>query len=198
MASKTLSFYVTDLKQDATVMLIFDPFSGSDSEPFPFLDFYKVKFPVVWRVIKFRAGGRAKATVTYLPRLAFGHAQTNDDNVVTVAKWVELQSGDTAAATGKNRTTQSDGTRFIKVDADGEHFEPVLLCTGVRANSNVTTQFTPTLSAYVTRDYEKSQYLRGEVESEAIWVQNLNLLEEHTSWSFRDDEETGCFSIERT
>lgn len=42
-----------------------------------------------------------------------------------------------------------------------------------------------------------SQMLRGEVETDAIWSQNLNELDDVTGWNLVEDEESGMFSMER-
>lgn len=37
--------------------------------------------------------------------------------------------------------------------------------------------------------------LRGEVETDAIWSQNLNELDDVTGWNLIEDEESGQFAI---
>ncbi|CUA77327.1 hypothetical protein RSOLAG22IIIB_06656 [Rhizoctonia solani] len=148
MATKTLNFYAYGLQKDTTVMLMFEPPNNHK--------LFKDQFPVVWKVITFRAKGHAKASIQYGARLAFGYAQTDQDNLVDSAAWVEVR---------------------------------------VRAGSNVTAQFTPNLTAYVTRDYKATEMLRGEVETDAIWTRNLNELDDVTGWNFVEDDASGAFSI---
>lgn len=38
--------------------------------------------------------------------------------------------------------------------------------------------------------------LRGEVETDAIWSQNLNEIDDVTGWRFSEDDVSGAFSIE--
>ncbi|QRV84652.1 hypothetical protein RhiJN_26717 [Ceratobasidium sp. AG-Ba] len=208
MATKTLNFYTYNLQKDTTIMLTFDPVDNGK--------LFRNQFPVVWKVITFRAGGHGKAVVRYVSRLAFGYAQMDDSNFVDSAAWVEVKSGDMTSIKGSNGdkrfggVTKREDTRllvcknntnaranlsigFVKGDGIDQRFDPVLLWTGVGAKSNITAQFTPKLSVYVTQ----SQYLRGEVETDAIWTQDLNLLDDVTSWNFEEDGESGSFRIEK-
>lgn len=41
-----------------------------------------------------------------------------------------------------------------------------------------------------------SEMLRGEVQTEAIWSMNLNLLDDVTGWNLTENEESGLFTIE--
>ncbi|KAG9081169.1 hypothetical protein FRC06_005754, partial [Ceratobasidium sp. 370] len=92
-------------------MLMFDPPSTSK--------LYRDQFPVVWKIINFRAGGHAKATVKYAARLAFGYAQTDDNNLVDSAAWVEVKSGDVSSIVGEagdkrfGPTTKREGTKLL-------------------------------------------------------------------------------------
>ncbi|KAG9085642.1 hypothetical protein FRC06_003526 [Ceratobasidium sp. 370] len=221
MASKTLNFYTYGLQKDTTVMLMFEPPSD--------VKLFRDQFPVVWKIITFRAGGHSKASVKYVARLAFGYAQTarfslnarnDDNNLVDSAAWVEVMSGDMSSITGGpgqkrfGPTTKREGTKllvcknntneranlsigFVKGNDINQRFEPTLVWTGVGSKSNITVQFTPILTAYVTRDYQASQLLRGEVETDKIWSQNLNELDDVTGWNFVEDDTSGAFSIEK-
>jgi hypothetical protein len=79
----------------------------------------------------------------------------------------------------------------------------------------VTSRFTPIVQAYVTRDYQckrifpilrllliicpenlASEIIRGEFESDPIWEQDLNEVEEVTKWNFVEDDANGAFRIE--
>ncbi|CAE6458623.1 unnamed protein product [Rhizoctonia solani] len=213
MATKTLNFYAYGLQKDTTVMLMFEPPNSHK--------LFKDQFPVVWKVITFRARGHAKASIQYGARLAFGYAQTGQDNLVDSAAWVEVKSGDISSISGgpgqkrfgdiskgngskllvcKNNT---DGRAnlsigFVKGDSIHQRYEPTLIWTGVGAGSNITAQFTPNLTAYVTRDYKATEMLRGEVETDAIWTCNLNELDDVTGWNFVEDDASGGFSIQKS
>ncbi|KAF8600679.1 hypothetical protein BDV93DRAFT_261243 [Ceratobasidium sp. AG-I] len=206
MASKTLSFYSSGLQRDTTVMLMFDP-------P-PSMKLFRTMFPVVWKVITFRAQGHGKASVIYVPRYAFGYAQTDADNLVNVPFWKEVESGDIASVSGGpgaehfGENSKDDNSKLLvcknNTEApanfsigtlNGERYEPALLWTDIGVGSEVLAQFVPTLTAYITRDYKASELLRGEVESEAIWQAELNELDDATAWQLVEDAETGEFSI---
>ncbi|KAG8727782.1 hypothetical protein FRC11_012462, partial [Ceratobasidium sp. 423] len=64
--------------------------------------------------------------------------------------------------------------------------------------SETVARFTPKLSVYVTRNYKVNEVLRGEVETDAIWTQNLNEIDDVTSWNFVEHPSTGEFSVEPT
>ncbi|KAB5592337.1 hypothetical protein CTheo_4218 [Ceratobasidium theobromae] len=197
---------------DTTVMLMFQPPQTSK--------LFRDQFPVVWKVITFRAKGHAKAVVQYVPRLAFGYAQTDSDNLVDSAAWVEVKSGDISSISGGpgqkrfGDNAKGSGTKLlvcqnnthsranlslglVKGDGINQRYEPVLIWTGVGSKSNIATQFTPILTAYVTREYRATEMLRGEVETDAIWSCNLNELEDVTGWNFMEDETSGAFIIEQ-
>ncbi|KAG8793422.1 hypothetical protein FRC12_002797 [Ceratobasidium sp. 428] len=210
MATKTLNFYSYNLQKDTSVVLLFRPPANNK--------LFKDQFPVVWKVITFRARGHGKATVKYAARLAFGYAQTDADNLVDSGAWTEVRSGEMTSITGDagekrfGGVTKREGTKlivcknnssgradlsigFVKGDGIDQRFEPALVWTGVGAKSNVTAQFTPVLHAYVTRDYQASQLLRGEIETDEIWSQNINELDDVTGWNFEEDDANGGFSI---
>ncbi|KAG8701176.1 hypothetical protein FRC09_005513, partial [Ceratobasidium sp. 395] len=94
-----------------------------------------------------------------------------------------------------NYPTYTYATGFVKGDGIDQRFEPTLVWTSVGAKSNIAAQFTPVLRAYVTRDYQASQLLRGEVETDTIWEQNINELNDVTGWNFQEDDANGGFSI---
>ncbi|KAB5589142.1 hypothetical protein CTheo_7414 [Ceratobasidium theobromae] len=211
MASKTMNFYACGLQKDTTVMLMFEPPKNDK--------LFRDQFPVVWKVITFRAKGNAKATVKYVNRLAFGYAQTDSENLVDSAAWVEVKSGDISSITGgpgqkrfgdiskgsgtkllvcKNNTNDRANLSigFVKGDDIDQRYEPTLVWTGVGSKSNITAQFTPTLTAYVTREYKATEMLRGEVETDAIWTCNINEIDDVTGWNFIEDGASGAFSIE--
>ncbi|QRV85490.1 hypothetical protein RhiJN_27564 [Ceratobasidium sp. AG-Ba] len=223
MATRTINFYTNNLRQetelelhyhlrDVSIVLVFQPLSVGK--------LFKTQYPIVWKVITFRKGAHSKATVRYSSRLAFGYSQTDDDNMVDSAAWIEVQSGDVATLknvdggkqfTGvinregskqivcKNSTNQrvNFSIGFVKGNDFDQRFDPALLWTGVGAGASISTQFTPVVSAYVTSGYRESQYLRGEVETDAIWTQDINLLDDVTSWYFKEDGESGEFLLQQ-
>ncbi|KAG8719088.1 hypothetical protein FRC08_003706 [Ceratobasidium sp. 394] len=199
MNTKTLNFFSYNLAK-TNVVLVFRPPKSSR--------LYRDQFPVVWKVMTFRGPGHGKAFVKYSARLAFGYAQTDADSLVSTAAWTELKTNDITGASGapgdstkhfvcKNNSDVPADLNIGLVSGDGtnESFEPTLIFRGVGAGSTLTAQFTPVLQAYVTRDYQVSQLLRGEMETDRIWETNLDEIDEVTSWAFREDDSTGEFSI---
>ncbi|KAG8965316.1 hypothetical protein FRC03_000700 [Tulasnella sp. 419] len=209
MATRTLNFYSYGLTEDVTIMLMFDP-------PNPerlFID----QWPIAWKVITLRKGSHCKASVSYCARIAFSTAQVNKDNIVDCETWQEVSLGQTTTlAVGKNFTPSMAGGNgrlmglknrtgdratvgigFVKGDLIHQRYEPTLLWTGGINNSNVNVQFTPKLSAYVTKAYQSSELLRGEVETDSIWTQDLAVLEEVSGWNIIEDG-TGNFMIEQS
>ncbi|QRV94506.1 hypothetical protein RhiJN_22524 [Ceratobasidium sp. AG-Ba] len=204
MATKTLNFYTYNLQKDTTVMLMFQPPSNAK--------LFKDQFPVVWKIITFRAGGHAKAVVRYCARLAFGYAQTDDDNLVDSAAWVEVKSGDITSVTGDygvkrfGAVSKREGTRllvcknntkeranlsigFVRGDLINQRYEPTLPECSPEPN--------PTSLPNSRRFLPQSQLLRGEVETDPIWSQDLNMLDDVSSWNFVEDGASGEFFIRR-
>ncbi|KAB5591778.1 hypothetical protein CTheo_4770 [Ceratobasidium theobromae] len=200
MASKTLHLYAYGLQS-----------------PLNHPSCFESNFPS-FGVISFRAKGHAKASIQYVFRLAFGYAQTDQGNLVDSAAWVEVKSGDVTSISGgpgqkrfgesaqalvhiptlahKNRAGANSSSGFVSGDGIAQRYEPTLVWTDVGSKSNITAQFTPTLTAYVTRDYKATEMIRGDVET-AIWSCNLNELGDVTGWNFTEDAASGEFSIER-
>ncbi|KAG1813776.1 hypothetical protein EV424DRAFT_1415529 [Suillus variegatus] len=77
---------------------------------------------------------------------------------------------------------------------------PVFLLQSVhsikcREGSHVTAKFTPVLRAYITSDYEETSILRGQVDTPAIWSQDLTGLAQNTTWNLSRDANTGRYTI---
>ncbi|KAG8712513.1 hypothetical protein FRC09_019779 [Ceratobasidium sp. 395] len=213
MATKVLNFYGYNVQKETVVMLMFEPPNTSQ--------LYQDQFPVAWKTLKFKPNRRAHATssVTYTDRLAFGYMETQESNLIEPSAWVDVQSGDVAVISGgldsqcfgevthrtnndhiicKNRSSVRVDLSLGLVRGEGvnERFEPVHFWDNVGKGSNVTADsFTPILIAYVTNDHKGAEYLRGEVNADAIWSQNLDELDDITEWNFVEDPESGVYSI---
>ncbi|ELU37148.1 hypothetical protein AG1IA_08822 [Rhizoctonia solani AG-1 IA] len=61
--------------------------------------------------------------------------------------------------------------------------------------ASITAQFKPKLSAYITREYQATEMLRGEVVTDEIWSQNLDELDNITGWYLMEDRDNGTFAI---
>lgn len=73
-------------------------------------------------------------------------------------------------------------TIFIHLDA----FTDILSSNGM----NVTAQFTPKLSAYVTTEYQKNQIIRGQIQGGIDWegeeCLDLTDPEIHLNWTLEE------------
>ncbi|KIJ28786.1 hypothetical protein M422DRAFT_189328 [Sphaerobolus stellatus SS14] len=76
------------------------------------------------------------------------------------------------------------------------HPQSLLFLTNKLNNANVTAEFTPKLSAYVTTDYQENEVLRGAIQTGAIWQENLAKLPLVTSWIFKQDPATGEYKLQ--
>ncbi|CAE6335930.1 unnamed protein product [Rhizoctonia solani] len=217
MASKTMHFYAYGLQKDTTVMMVFEPPSKAK--------LFKDQFPVVWSKGHHFPRQRPCESIDSLWVPAgfwlFPDCKLDQDNLVDSGAWVEVKSGDISRIQGEpgqkrfGEVTKASGTKllvcknntdaranisigFVRGDGYSQRYEPTLIWTGVGSGSNVTAQFTPNLTAYVTRDYKATEMLRGEVETDAIWTCNLNELDDVTGWNFVEDDASGEFRIERS
>ncbi|KAG8841575.1 hypothetical protein FRB91_004887 [Serendipita sp. 411] len=74
-------------------------------------------------------------------------------------------------------------------------FATVLTVWLHRQGSNVTTQFTPVLSAYVTSQYQQTEILRGAIQTAEIWKEDLSPLKETTTLIFARNKVTGQYTL---
>ncbi|GAB1528559.1 hypothetical protein RhiTH_011753 [Rhizoctonia solani] len=215
MDKKTLRIHPHGLQKDTTIALMFEPPRSRQ--------LFKNQFPVVWKVLTFPVKNRSGSSIQYLPRFAFAYGQVDQNYIFHPTAWVEAQRGivsNLSGATDQLRFDQSihgdDSEHFAcKNNSSGvvnlsigllngkgadQRFQPTLVWTNVATGSDVTTKFTPKLTAHVTRDYQATEILRGEMETDAIWSYNLDKLSEMddvTLWNFVEDDESGSFSISR-
>ncbi|CAE6478036.1 unnamed protein product, partial [Rhizoctonia solani] len=217
MNTKTLNFYPRGLQGDVTIIFTFEP---PTSQPHRL---FKDQFPVVWKVVTFRAEGPGRSgnvTIRCPSLFAFGYARIDQNNLVDSTPWVEVRSGDISSITGGpsqrhfEENTKDNGTKLLtcKNNTDGpanlsigfirgsdthQRYEPTFVWTGVRTGSSITAEFSPILSAYLADDpYKATQMLRGEISTDAIWTQNLDDLDDSTGWYVTEDDRSGAFNIQ--
>ncbi|KAG8708891.1 hypothetical protein FRC08_018658 [Ceratobasidium sp. 394] len=215
MVGKKLNFYSYGLEGAATLILTFKPPDSPEPEP--------NRIPIAWKIIKLapHAGVYSKATVHYIPRLAFGHAQSEDDSLVAPSIWIEVKNGDHTSITGEDgerhftHVSHRDSSKtvtcanssdsptdltlgLVKNSGINTRFEPIFLWKSVGRGINIGAQFAPILMAYATREQDANEFLRiaGAVNAEPIWSQNLDELDRVTGWNFMEDEGCGQFIIE--
>ncbi|KAG1904403.1 uncharacterized protein F5891DRAFT_1275939 [Suillus fuscotomentosus] len=73
---------------------------------------------------------------------------------------------------------------------------PVLYLSDIGDSSRVTAKFTSVLPIYITSDYEETDIVRGQVDTPAMWMQDLTTLAQSTTWNLARDPTTGRYSID--
>ncbi|KAG8796427.1 hypothetical protein FRC17_007999, partial [Serendipita sp. 399] len=181
-----------DLPDDTTLVLLFRPVEG----------LYRETYPVCWKVGTFAAGTPRSMVVTYKNRLAYSHPQVEDDKIVSVNPWVNLNVGQKTTLTKEesgpykftypisgeeDHLIADNNTDSIQELALGVTSQPgrppssVLYFSNIETGSNVTTQFRPVLTACVTDQYQETQILRDGVRVPEIWKQDLEALSSNTT-----------------
>ncbi|KIJ44512.1 hypothetical protein M422DRAFT_252119 [Sphaerobolus stellatus SS14] len=176
---------------------------------------YSDYFPTVFRVIPFPAGDQHSGEVSYKNQLVFTSPQIENGVIVRAATYEPIglgertvlklqdgiidfttpESGTAGVIQALNQTNQRTdiGVGFLK---DARRPSTVLVWRQVSNNANVTAEFTPKLSAYVTTDYQENEVLRGAIQTGAIWQENLAKLPLVSSWIFKEDAATGEYKLE--
>ncbi|KAG8854917.1 hypothetical protein FRB91_002977 [Serendipita sp. 411] len=195
-----------DLPDDTTLMLSFEPIEG----------LYRDTYPVCWRVGTFAAEKPGAMIVTYKNQLAYTRPQVLNGNIVSCSTWQNINVGQkTTLNKNSNGVYSFDGVSagqdgyLIAANNCGDIQEmsigfettpgmppsQVLYFDNIGQGSNVTTQFTPLLSAYVTSQYQQTEILRGEIQTPNIWTQDLAKLKETTTLIFSRNKATGQYSL---
>jgi len=203
---RNLTFQANDLGKEVTLMLAWSPNVEG---------LYEDVFPIAWKVSKFGKSGPYRATATYTAQLAFSRAQVADGKVISAATSVNINNGEKTILTEANEvyhfSTPQAGTSGILQAQNhtgsiqeiavgfvnkGDFIPtPVLYFSDVGEGSHVTAKFTPVLRAYITSDYEETSILRGQVDTPAIWSQDLTGLAQNTTWNLSRDANTGRYTI---
>ncbi|KAG2128527.1 uncharacterized protein EDB93DRAFT_1184528 [Suillus bovinus] len=203
---RNLTFQSNNLGKEVTIMLAWS--SNLDG-------LYQDVFPIVWKVIKFGKEGPYKATATYTAQFAFSRAQFEAGKVISAATSVSINHGEKTTLTeanevyhfsppqagtygtmqAQNCTGTPQGMAIGFVNKGDFMPTPALYFSDVGNNSRVTVKFTPTLRAYVTSDYEETAVLRSQVDTPAIWSQDLTGLAQNTTWNISRDANTGRYTI---
>ncbi|KAG9041234.1 hypothetical protein FS842_002632 [Serendipita sp. 407] len=187
-------------------MLTFKPIEG----------LYKDTYPVCWRVGTFAANSPGAMIVTYQNQLAYTRPQVVNGNIVACSTWQDINVGQkTTLNKNSNGVYSFNGTKPGEdgyliaanncgdieemsigfVTAPGMPPNQVLYFDNIGQGSNVTTQFTPVLSAYVTSQYQQTQILRGAIQTAEIWKEDLSPLKETTTLIFARNKVTGQYTL---
>jgi len=212
--TRTITIYSKDLGGSSapTLILTFDtqPMKG----------IYKDYFPVVWKLSTFPTAGDYALTATYKNQLVFVNPQVENDKIISASTWVDINLGqqteltenpgsDSGTKSFTTPTASSVGNKYFKAinqvptpqtigvgfDNGGTPPPTVLVFNDIGYTYNVTAEFTPTLTAYISEDYQENSVLRGAIQTPIIWRQNLAALPQTSSWQFGRDPVSGQYSI---
>ncbi|KAG1843579.1 hypothetical protein DFJ58DRAFT_804207 [Suillus subalutaceus] len=202
---RNLIFQSNDLGKQSDLLLTFNgPVPGVGDHS-----------PVVWRVSTFGDEGPYQMKATYRNQLAFTKPQVEHGSVVGAATAVQINVGQQTILTKTGNvfkfSSPEEGTAgYVKAINDAGAKEdlaigfmtsgqllptPMLYFNEVGDDSNVTAQFTPTLRAYVTSDYQETEILRGEIQTPMLWEMDLAKLSETTTLNLTRDANTGHYKI---
>lgn len=210
--TRTLNFQSKDLGNDTVILLTFDDPTAVGS------GLFKDKFPICWKVAGMPGKGPGQFTVTYRSQLAFTKPQVDSKNMISAGTYVDIDldqktdlktssvgppaiydfsapiAGTSGQITVANKTDerQSIGVGF---HVAGYEAETALLWEGVVKNSDVVAQFTPVLRGYATSSFKENQVLRGAVQSDVLFSNDLTSLAENTTWVVAADPASGEISI---
>ncbi|KAG8867425.1 hypothetical protein FRC20_005798 [Serendipita sp. 405] len=105
-------------------------------------------------------------------------------------------AGQQGAVSVENKTDEDQEvvlgvTRFASDPAS----TPILYFDTVSPDTDVLTQFTPIVSAYVTSQYQQGQIMKNGVEVKPIRTAEMSSLKETTVLVFSQDKTTGEFHL---
>ncbi|KAG2149130.1 uncharacterized protein EDB93DRAFT_1250053 [Suillus bovinus] len=203
---RNLTFQSNNLGKEVTLMLAWSPNLEG---------LYQDVFPIVWKVTKFGKEGPYRATATYTAQLAFSRAQVEAGKVISAATSVNIninqkttlteanevyhfsppETGTAGILQAQNHTGSIQEIAVGFVNKGDFMPTPVLYFSDVGDGSRVTAKYTPVLRAYITADYEETAILRGQVDTPAIWTQDLTGLAQNTTWNLSRDANTGRYSL---
>ncbi|KAG2029946.1 hypothetical protein BDR03DRAFT_975278 [Suillus americanus] len=208
---RKLSFESNDLGIDVDLLLTFD-----DQ---PIADLYKKYYPSAFAVRKFGAKGPFRADVIYRSQLAFTKVVISQDVIQSASTEVPINVGESTILTKEaevyrfsdpktdslvpkkniqctnNAPFKEDiGVGFI--EKKGNAPKTALVWRGVGHGQKLNAEFTPVLRGYIGTDYQENSLIKGQVETDRLFEENLAALDEHTTWAITYDPSTGVLSID--
>jgi len=87
------------------------------------------------------------------------------------------------------------GPGFIEKHGDAP--KTTLVWRGVGHGQKLNAEFTPILRGYMGTDYKENSLIKGQVETDRLFEENLAGLDDHTTWTITYDHSTGVLSIDR-
>ncbi|KAG1859586.1 hypothetical protein DFJ58DRAFT_726299 [Suillus subalutaceus] len=202
---KKLTFESNDLGIDLNLLLTFDDQSIADG-------LYKNCYPSAFAVKKFGADGTYRADVTYRSQLAFTKVTVSKDVIQSASTNVPISVGQSTILTKEgevyrfflpekniqctnNAPFKEDiGVGFIEKEGDAP--KTTLVWRDVAHGQKLNSEFAPVLRGYIGTDYQENCLIKGQVETDRLFEQNLAALGDHTTWAITYDPSTGVVSID--
>ncbi|KAG1808910.1 uncharacterized protein BJ212DRAFT_1579795 [Suillus subaureus] len=209
---KKLTFECNDLGIDVDLLLTFD-----DQ---PIAELYKKYYPSAFAVRKFGAEGTYRADVIYRSQLAFTKVVISNDVIQSASTEVPINVGQSTILTKggevyrfsdpKTETSvpkkniqctnnapfrEDIGVGFIEKDGDAP--KTTLVWRDVGHGQRLNAEFTPILRGYIGTDYKENSLIKGQVETDRLFEENLAALADHTTWVITYDVSTGVLSIDK-
>lgn len=209
---KTLNFESKDLGIDVNLLLTFDDQSIAG--------LYKECYPSAFAVRKFGSEGQYRSSIVYRSQLAFTKVVVSGDIIQRTSAAVPVDVGQSTILTKEGETfhfshprtdpsvpkgniqctnnapfKEDIGVGFV--EKEGGVAKTALVWSGVGHGHKVDTQFAPILRGYVGADYKENSLLKGQVEVDRTFEQNLADLEDQTTWEITYDVSTGVISIDK-
>ncbi|KAG1742173.1 hypothetical protein EDB19DRAFT_1907639 [Suillus lakei] len=209
---KTLTFESTDLGIDVDILLTFDdqPMAGM----------YKNYFPSAFAVRKFGPDGTYRSDIKYRSQFAFTKVVPSNDIIQSTLTYVSINVGQSTILTKEddvysfsdpkidpsapknniqctNNAPSKEDIGVGLIEKDGEVPQTALVWRGVEPEGKLIPEFTPILRGYIGTDYKQDSLIRGQVETDRLFEQNLDILEDHTTWVITYDPSIGVVSIDQ-
>ncbi|KAG2154328.1 uncharacterized protein EDB93DRAFT_1269715 [Suillus bovinus] len=209
---KKLTFKSQDLGADIDLLLTFD-----DQ---PIGELYKKYYPSAFAVRRFAADGAYHCEIVYRSQLAFTKVVVSNDVIQSASTEVSIDVGQSTILTQKGEVYQfSDpktdplvpkkniqctnsapykqdiGVGFI--EQDGAMPKTALVWRGVGHAQKLNAEFTPILRGYIGTDYQENSLIKGQVETDRLFEQDLAALDDNTTWNITYEPSTGVFSIDQ-
>ncbi|KAG1844490.1 hypothetical protein F4604DRAFT_1979216 [Suillus subluteus] len=210
---KKLTFESNDLGIDVNLLLTFDDQSIADG-------LYKSCYPSAFAVRKFGAEGTYRADVTYRSQLAFTKVTVSNDVIQSASTNVPINVGQSTILTKEGevyrfsdpKTDSSVPEKNIQctnnapfkedigvgfIEKEGDAPKTTLVWRDVARGQKLNSEFTPVLRGYIGTDYQENCLIKGQVETDRLFEENLAALDDQTTWAITYDFSTGVFSIDR-
>ncbi|KAG2125427.1 hypothetical protein DEU56DRAFT_570006 [Suillus clintonianus] len=209
---KKLNFESNDLGLDVDLLLTFD-----DQ---PLGELYTKYYPSAFAVRKFGADGPYRSPVVYRSQLAFTKVIVSNDVIQSASTEVPINVGQSTILTlaeeiyrfsdpktdalvpkkniqcTNNAPYKEDiGVGFI--EKAGEAPKTTLVWRGVGHGQKLNAQFTPVLRGYIGTQYKENSLIKGQIETDCLFEQDLAKLEDSTTWIITYDSPTGVISIDK-